>query len=187
MYTGKNISLRPFKMEDAQFILELKKDFNANKSFAGSPFPSDIESEKEWISNMYPPGIRETVHFAIEENKSNKFIGYIVARRINYINSNAEIGTILIKEERGKKYFKEISVLFYSYLFNELNLHKVYSSVITSNTISLEAHKKIGFTIDGERKEHIWQDGQYKDVYLISLFASDLQNQHKVSDYLLTK
>ena len=134
---------------------------------------------------MYPHNLRDSIYLALEENENKRFLGYVLARRINYINSNAEVGTILLKKGRGKGYFKEISVLFYTYLFDELNLHKVYTSIIASNEISIEAHKKIGFVVDGKRKEQVWQDGKYKDVYLISLFAEEFRNKNKLRDYLL--
>lgn len=173
MLFSKNIILRPFTNDDAKYIAELRLDFIATRAFAGSPFPSNINSEKEWISLMYPKGIRDQIYFAIEEKKTKEFIGYCVARSIDYINRNANVGIILAKKGRGKGYFKEISILFYDYLFNQINLHKLYSIVIEDNQIAFNTDKKIGFKLEGEIKEHIWQDGKYKNVMFVSLYAKD--------------
>jgi RimJ/RimL family protein N-acetyltransferase len=172
MYSNEKIKLRGFRKEDAPKLVELREDFDAVRSFAGSPFPVNQQTEEEWISNMYPPGLKTNIFFAIEEISSGNMIGYCVARKTDYINRNAEVGIMLFANGRGKGYFKEVSALFYSYLFNELNLHKVYSYVLIDNTVAIETDKKIGFVVEGQIKEHIYQGGTYKDVYFVSLYAN---------------
>ena len=179
MYKSKRITLRAFTQDDAKYINEIKNDFKALKAFAGRPFPSNLVSEKEWISNMYPPGLMSSIYFVIEENETNNFIGYAVARKIDYLNSNAEVGIIFHKNARGKGFFKEASILFYKYLFSEINLHKVYSFVLVYNDIAIENDKKIGFKVEGIMKEQIYQGGKYHDVYMISLYSDDFYNLHK--------
>jgi len=172
MIEGNKIRLRAFVIDDAKYITELKSDFEGLKAFAGFPFPSNTESEKEWISNMYTKGLPSTIYFAVEDKTSNEFAGYCVARRIDYLSRNAEVGIILMKSARGKGYFKEVSYLFYNYLFNEINLHKVYSFVIEGN-LALKADKKIGYVEEGLVKEHLWQDGVYKNLHFVSLYKDN--------------
>lgn len=173
MYKSERIRLRGFKKEDASKLVELRDDFDAVRSYAGSPFPVNLQTEEEWISHMYPPGLKSNLFLVIEELSSAKMIGYCVARKIDYINRNAEVGLILLADGRGKGYFKEVSALFYSYLFNELNLHKVYSYVLTDNEIAIETDKKIGFKVEGTISDQIFQKGEFKDVYFVSLYAHD--------------
>jgi diamine N-acetyltransferase len=176
---GKIIILRPFQIEDAIFLNEIRQDFNGVRSYIGSPFPSNIDSEKEWISNMYPHGERKVIHFAITDQVSKEFCGYCIARNIHFLNRNAEVGIILHKNARGKGLFKDVSFTFYNYLFGEINLHKLYSFVLTENKIAIETDKKIGFQIEGTVKEHIYQDGRYKDVYFVSLYKEEFYENYK--------
>lgn len=169
MIQGVNIYLRPFNPDDAVHITDLKKESEGFKAFAGSPFPSNLESEKEWISNMYVKGTPANIYFVIEELKSGLFGGYCVARNINYISRNAEVGIIFSAGIRGKGYFKEVSFLFYNYLFAEVNLHKLYSYVIAGNPV-LKSDKDIGFVEEGLIKEHLWQNGNYQDLHFVSLY-----------------
>ena len=169
MIQGINIRLRSFNQSDAAFIAELKNDSKGVRAFAGSPFPGNLDSEKEWIGNMYPKGLPANVYLALEEIGSGAFAGYCVARNINYISKNAEVGIILSENVRGKGYFKEVSYIFYHYLFSQLNLHKLYSFVIKGNFV-LKPDKEIGFVEEGLVKEHLWQDGEYKDLVFVSLY-----------------
>jgi RimJ/RimL family protein N-acetyltransferase len=176
---GNRIFLRPFEKKEARFLQEIRQDFMGLKSFAASPFPSNLESEEEWISHMYPPGLRSSIILAAFESESSQFLGYCNARNINYLNRNAEVGIILHTDARGKGFFKDISLTFHNYLFKEINLNKVYSFVITTNTIAIESYKKLGFLVEGHIKEQIYQDGQYKDVFFISLYLTDFHNVYK--------
>lgn len=185
MYKSKKINLRAFTEDDAKLIIEMKRDFIGLKAACGRPFPSNENSEKEWIANMYPNGYLSSIYFAIEENETKQFIGYCSASNINYINSNAHVGLFFHKSGRGKGYFKEASILFYGYLFNEINLHKVYSYALTYNQLAIQADKKIGFKEEGIMKEHIYQNGIYHDALMLSLTAKDFFQIHNLEDFLI--
>ena len=170
MYQDDKIKLRGFRREDASKLVEMRNDFEGVKSFCGSPFPVNLQTEERWIDSMYPPGLKTSIYFAVEEIASKSLIGYCVARQIDYVNSNALVGTLLFEDGRGKGNFRRLSRLFYSYLFNEINLYKVYTTILKDNNLSIESHKKIGFKVEGEIKEQIFQSGVYKDVYFLSLY-----------------
>lgn len=173
MFKSERILLRALIEKDAIFINEMRNDFIGYQAAGGSPFPSNIASQEEWISKMYPAGNLSNIYLAIEEIESGLFVGYCLASNINFINSNAHVGFFLHANSRGKGYFKEVSVLFYSYLFNELNLKKVYSYVLGYNEIALKTDKKLGFQVDGVMKEHVFQKGKYHDAVIISLTSID--------------
>lgn len=59
------------------------------------------------------------------------------------------------------------------YIFNELNMHKVYGEVLEKNAKSLSYHEKMGFKREGELKEHILKQGKYEGIVLYSLFKKD--------------
>lgn len=185
MYKSKRIQLRAFTEDDAKFIIDMKMDFEGLKAAAGRPYPTNENSEKEWISKMYPNGILSNITFAIEETDTGLFVGYCSAININYINSNAHVGIFFHKQGRGKGYFKEASVLFYAYLFNELNLRKVQSFVLSYNEFVIQADKKIGFVEEGVMKEHIYQGGKYHDAVIIALTRKTFFDQNKVDELMV--
>lgn len=184
MYKGKKLTLRPFTEEDAPLICEIKMDLDGARAYGGRPFPSNISGEKEWISKMYPPGYLSNIFLAIEENHTKQFVGFYVASNVNYINSNAHVGMIFHPNGRGKGYAREASILFYAYLFNEINLHKVYSEVLTYNEIAMKTYLKIGFTIDGLLKEHMYQNGKYEDLHMVSLTSENFFKAVNLEEYL---
>ncbi|SED68040.1 Protein N-acetyltransferase, RimJ/RimL family [Tenacibaculum sp. MAR_2010_89] len=185
MYKSKRIRLRAFTENDAKLIAEMRSDFEGVKAAGGRPFPTNENSEKEWISKMYPNGLLSNITFAIEENDTNLFVGYCTASNINYINSNAHVGLFFHKQGRGKGYFKEASILFYGYLFNELNLHKVHSYALTYNDIAIISDKKIGFKVEGTMKEHVYQGGAYQDALVLGLLKKDFLEINDLNAYVI--
>ncbi|HRZ77832.1 MAG TPA: GNAT family protein [Bacteroidales bacterium] len=173
MYRSQRITLRPFSEDDAQWIVEMKSEFSDVRSYVGRPYPNDLKGEKEWISRMYHSGILTSIFLAVEENDTRQFVGYVAASNISYINSNATVGVFFHKSGRGKGYYREAQVLFYAYLFNEINLHKLNSTIIPYNEVAIRITAAIGFTTDGIRREQIYQNGKYHDEILISLSRDD--------------
>lgn len=180
MLKGEKVNLRPFETGDAEYLNALRRDFEGIKTYVGNPFPSNECSQKEWIESMYPLGFPKNIYLVIEENLTNKFVGYTAARNINYVNSTAEIGTMLCSEGRGKGYYKEGQIIFYNYLFNQLNLQKLHSFALTDHQIALATVKKIGFVEEGCMKKHVFQDGQFKDVIIVSLFKDTFNEIHNI-------
>jgi RimJ/RimL family protein N-acetyltransferase len=176
MLKGKKINLRPLKIEDAKHTLELRYDVEANKALIAYPYPVNIENEKEWIENLYPKGVRENIYFAIEENSSNEFVGYLSLQKINYINRNGNFGVIILKKFRGKGYSAEAMKLFFVYIFDQINLRKIKLEVLKENAKAIKIYKDLGFNEEGILKEHIYQDGKYKDLLMMSLFSEDFKN-----------
>lgn len=184
MYKSNKICLRAFTESDAKFIIEMKMDFDGLKAAGGRPFPSNENSEKEWISKMYPNGLLSNIHFVIEEIQTKQFIGYCSALNINYINRNAHVGFFFHKNGRGKGYFREAQIIFYGYLFKEINLKKVYSHALAYNEIALKVDKEVGFQVDGVMKEHIYQNGNYHDAIMLSLTSEDFFNKNDLDQYI---
>ena len=175
MLIGKKVTLRPLKIEDAKNTLELRYDVEANKALIAYPFPVNIENEREWIENLYPRGVRENIYFAIEENSSKNFVGYLSLQKINYINRNGNFGVIILKKFRGKGYSAEAMKLFFSYIFDQINLRKIKLDVLKENDKAIKIYKDMGFNEEGILKEHIYQDGNYKDLLVMSLFSEDFR------------
>lgn len=173
MYKNDKVKLRGFKKEDAIKLVELRDDYTAIQSFLGSPFPVNMQSESEWISNMYPPGLKKNIYLAIEEVATGNFVGYCKSGNIDYINRNSAVGIIFHKDSRGKGLFQDVNILFYSYLFNEINLNKVYAYVVVGNDRALNTYLRLGFKIEGEMKKHFFQNGKYIDAHFVGLLAED--------------
>ena len=74
---------------------------------------------------------------------------------------------------QGKGYSVEAPNLLFRYALM-LNLRKIFGYPIACNNATLRMHQKIGnFITEGTLKKHVYFDGEYHDVFILSLFRED--------------
>jgi len=62
------------------------------------------------------------------------------------------------------------------YVFDKMNFHKMYTSVLENNPDALNLYKKFGFKEEGRLRKHILRDGKYIDVFLIGILKEEWIN-----------
>lgn len=164
----------------------MRAEFSDIRAYVGRPFPNDLVGEREWIRSLYQKGFPVTIVLVIEEIDSNTFAGILVASQIHYVHRNASIGAFLHPDARRKGYFREGQILFFAYLFNELNLHKITTQVVSYNHVSVKVLTSMGFKQDGLRKEQIFQNGQFYDGIMLSLMARDFFTINPVAGIIVS-
>lgn len=184
MYKSNRIRLRPIEESDAPLIAEMRADFEDVRAYIGRPFPNHVEGEREWIRGLYQKGFPTSLAMVVEALESKAFIGFVVASQIHWVHRNAAIGVFFHRNARGKGYYREAQILFYAYLFRELNLHKLNSSIVPYNEVAIKVTAEIGFKQDGLRKEQLFQQGKYYDEMTISLMASDFFAENPVDEII---
>ncbi|MEO0226866.1 MAG: GNAT family protein [candidate division WOR-3 bacterium] len=170
MLKGKRIILRPVTPDDVKETISLRYDFEANKQYLGYIFPINLTNEQRWIESLYSQRIRERIDLVIEEKNTHRFIGLIGVNNIDYINKRAKFGIFIKRRYWGKGFGKEAMRIFLNYLFNQINLNKIYLEVLTENQRAIKLYKSMGFEPEGILKAHYYQDGRYKDVAIYSIF-----------------
>ena len=68
-------------------------------------------------------------------------------------------------------------LLFLDELFRFYPLRKIYNHVYSYNSQSLKSHFSAGFVKEGVLKEYRYYDGEYHDVYIMSLSRQDFKNR----------
>jgi len=89
------------------------------------------------------------------------------------VSSNAELAIALREKVRGRGVgtFAVRGIL--NYAFYELELHKVYLSVYADNVAAIRLYEKIGFTYEGEFREHIYVKGNYRNLKWFSIMETE--------------
>lgn len=175
MLVGKNIILRPLKIEDLKKTHQWRNNLELIKLTQGIRFPKTLEMDSDWFNQALNDKSNRNVYFGIDEIDTGDFIGIIQLNNIDYISGTAIWGFIIgDKTKQGKGYSKEAPDLLFNYAFQVLNLRKVFGYPIAFNNATLKMHQKIGgFVQEGKLKNHVYFDGEYHDVLILSLFKDD--------------
>jgi RimJ/RimL family protein N-acetyltransferase len=138
------------------------------------PFPITREQEEHWYAEMLSGFGKNKIFFIISENESRDAIGYIFLNDIDWVNRHCYWGGALANEGlTGRGLGKEAVQLIISYAIHNLNMNKVYALVLADNP-ALNTWLRSGAKQEGLLKSHIFQDGQYKDSYLLAWYKESL-------------
>lgn len=175
MLIGKNLVLRPLKMSDMEKTYNWRNNIELIKLTQGIRLPKTFEVEKNWFEAVLADKTNKNIYFGIDELSTSEFIGIIQLNNIDYFSGTATWGLIIGEAaKQGKGYGVQAPNLLFQYAFNVLNLRKIFGYAITCNKATLRMHEKIGgFVEEGRLKRHVFFDGEYHDVLILSLFKEN--------------
>ncbi|NEU57214.1 GNAT family N-acetyltransferase [Halorussus sp. MSC15.2] len=88
-------------------------------------------------------------------------------------DDHAEIAYWLVPEARGEGYATEAVTLLLDYAFETRGLRRTYARVVEHNDGSHDLLERLGFTEEGRLREHVFLDGEYRDVVLYGLLRDE--------------
>jgi RimJ/RimL family protein N-acetyltransferase len=62
--------------------------------------------------------------------------------------------------------------------FGDLNIHRVYLSVLADNARAIRLYERIGFRHEGVQREAVFKCGRYIDLLTMAALASDQAARH---------
>lgn len=134
--------------------------------------PVTEEQHKAWFESLQQRD--DIVIFGIRLLESNKLIGSCQLHSINHVHRSTEL-QIRIGEptQRGQGYGTEAVRLLLDFAFKDLNLHRVYLHVFSTNPAALRMYEKTGFVREGLLRKAAHIDGAYVDVVVMGILREE--------------
>jgi RimJ/RimL family protein N-acetyltransferase len=106
-------------------------------------------------------------------------VGTVGIMDLDWRNRRCEFGPIFIGEleYRGRGIAKDAEILVLDYCFNHLGLHKVIAHVTESNAEVIALHEAAGFKLDILLRDHIFRQGRFEGLYLLSCLADEFRER----------
>lgn len=168
--SGEKCYLSPISLDDAEKYTEWINDLEIGQFVLFSSDVFDVEKERETLKNLMKTGLI----FAIVENQTNKVIGNCGLHMVNEVHRRAGFGIFI-----GEKTFwnqgigTEATQLVLDYGFNILNLNHINLEVVAYNHRAVKCYEKVGFKLSGTRRKYIFIAGEYHDVLIYDILASE--------------
>lgn len=143
-----------------------------------------IEKQKAWIASR---GTNE-VNYVIYSLADDEKVGTIGIYDINWADKVANVGRLLLDEKylsRSTPYGLEALKLMYAYLFETIAFHKMTGDILGLNVDMFKLQTFLGMKQEGYLKEHVMIDGEYRDLYIMSIFKEDFPRYRAKIDMLL--
>lgn len=171
MLKTHKIVLKSIQSEDLPLLFEWineREQIINNSSYK----PVSAVEHQEWFHAIQQR--KDMFIFGIYSLESKKLIGSCQLHSIQTVHRNAElqirIGDV---QERGRSYGTDALKLLLDFAFKDLNLHRVYLHVFSSNDTALHVYKKLGFTHEGTLRQSAFINGNYVDVFVMGLLQSE--------------
>jgi len=143
-------------------------------------YSDHIISQKEhnlWFDNILENKTKKYLIYELD----GKPVGLAGFTEINSQHNTAMWAYYIGEDGTPKGTGQKLEKLTLDYAFNTLKLRKLSCEVIASNERVIHIHKKYGFQIEGNFKQHIIKDGVRVDVIRFAIFQEEWQ---KLNGYL---
>ena len=191
--TKKGMKKAISKLESARTILRLAKtdDIHAIINYYISntahlaPFEpiraEDFYTESYWCQEVEARldafnADQSLKLFLFEKEHSKVIIGSInFANFVRGVFQSCTLGYSVALAFEGKGYMSEALKLAISYVFAQLNMHRIVAAYLTDNQRSGLLLKRLGFVVEGYARDYLMINGQWQDHILTSLINHNWQ------------
>lgn len=156
------IKFNKINIDDSEFVNEIR---NSCVEYLHDSRTFSISETKDWINNTNPD------FWIINYDDIN--IGYIRLSNYSEQNKNIYIGMDLHEKYRGKGYSYESYKKFIPYIFEKLNLNKISLEVLENNTRAINLYKKLGFILEGVKREEVYKNYEYINSIIMSILKKE--------------
>ena len=175
MLRGDKVLLRPVRRSDIDHFLKWFNDPEVTQ-YLSNYLPMTEMAEEKYLEALGGAMANTDAAMVIEaiEADATKPIGTSGLHGINNKDHNAGFGIAIgDKEYWGKGLGTEVCRLMVNYGFEQLNVHRIGSSVISFNERSIRMHLRVGFKEEGRQREAIFKNGKYHDSVMFGLLKEE--------------
>jgi RimJ/RimL family protein N-acetyltransferase len=174
MIKGKRVFLRAVEERDLPLLMRWR-NAPENRRFFFSPFLISQGGQRKWYENLLADPTRIVV---MVETLEGQTVGMVGVSKIDWRNQEAEAGQILFDPDfRGQGYAEEAMCLGLDYLFNDLNLHRVYSVHYAFNQGMIAFNRFFGFKDEGVLRQAGFSDGRFQDKVIMGLLREEWRGE----------
>lgn len=173
---GKNIELVPVTEEHMDFLC----DEESNSELWC--YEDYVETDKECIREKFTKriGQKTVFDFVVKRSSDGALIG--AAYIWQYISSRKswKIGYVILPEFQANGYCVDSAKLLLSFVFKELDAHKVVGMCHCDNLRSASVMQKAGLSKQGVFREEYKCDGKWVDQFYFSILEREYNKNNKL-------
>lgn len=169
----KKVSLRPLTLDDTEQIVKWRNLPSVKKNLY-SQATLLPEQHIAYFHNVVSAGKCAQYIICVNDDGKQMDIGTTFIKNIDRDSHKGEFG-IFIGEEaaRGKGYSVAATKQILDIAFRELNLNRVYLSVMADNNFAVKAYQSAGFSIEGTLRQDFLRYDGYVDIIMMAIVKAD--------------
>ena len=173
---GSKVRLEPPSLEHMAAWTRWRADERVTR-YLTFRTPGTLKGQEEWLETTAKDN--SVVAWSIVACESDQHIGGASLEKIQWRTRNAESGLVLgEKSAWGKGYASEAGALVTRYAFRELNLEKVWATVMGDNA-SRKTLEKLGYRQCGLMRRHGFVDGRWHDQWIGEILRDEWETREE--------
>jgi ribosomal-protein-serine acetyltransferase len=167
---GEGITLRPLEETDAEAMYQavLRNRDHLDPWMRWSGRVQTVDDARAYIHRYV---VSDGFHAGIWQN--GQLIGGIAYLSVDHNSNKAEIGYWLSQTYVGKGLVTRACRAVITHLFSVEKLHRLEIQAVVDNVRSRAVAERLGFTLEGIKRESEWITDAYRDHALYSLLEQD--------------
>jgi RimJ/RimL family protein N-acetyltransferase len=168
------ITLREIRRDDIPIINRWRSDpvvtdgVGAPRRFIG------LDVDMKWYEEYLTRRSSE-VRCAVCLADSGQLVGMVSLIRIDHVHRNAEYYAVVgERDAQNKGVGTAATRAMVRHGFFDLNLHRIYVTILRENVSSIRMCENAGFRDEGTIREGAYKNGRYHDLVLMGLLKSDV-------------
>ena len=177
---GDRIILRPFESKDIDDMIKILNEPELKKLTGSVTNDNDAkkimdEDERIRVSEWYKTRNVQSdrLDLATTLKDSNQIIGEVVFNEYDELTNNVNFRALMSQSYSNQGLGSEAIKLFVQYGFEQLNLHKISLEVFSFNPRAEHVYTKIGFKLEGIKREDFKYNGDYIDTKIYGILKSE--------------
>ncbi|MDX3454709.1 GNAT family protein [Streptomyces sp. ME02-8801-2C] len=165
--TGDRTVLRPFTEADAEVIAEIVEDPEVIRFTFDPTSEITLERLRSWYGSRSAQTDR--LDLAVTDRVTGELVGEVVLNEWDPAARSCNFRTLLGPRGRGRGLGTEATRLIVAYGFEQLGLHRIELAAWAHNHRALRVYEKVGFVVEGTRREVQLRDGEWADEVLMAI------------------
>lgn len=172
---GEKVLLRAVEIEDMDFLRNMLNNKDIEHDVIGWSFPVSKYEQQLWYESQIKN--KKNIRYIIEVEKES--IGMATLTDIDWKNRKARQGIKLLSGSRGKGYGTDSIKTVMKYAFEELQLNRLYASILEYNIASRKLFEKCGWKEEGVLRKSIFKNNKYNDEIMVGILKNEYEENMK--------
>jgi len=168
------ITLREISRDDIPTINRWRRDPVVSDGVGAPHRFIGVDVDLKWFEE-YLSRRGSEVRCAVCIAETGQLVGMVSLTRIDYVHRNAEYNAMVgERASQNRGIGTEATRAMVRHGFFDLNLHRIYVSILRDNISSIRMCEKAGFREEGTIREGAYKNGRYHDLVLMGVLKSDV-------------
>ncbi|MFJ4362828.1 GNAT family N-acetyltransferase [Streptomyces chartreusis] len=174
--TGDRTVLRPFTEADAAVMAEIIEDPEVVRFTGEASEEFSLERLRSWYGSRSAQNDR--LDLAVTDRATGELVGEVVLYEWDATARGCTFRTLVGPRGRGRGIGTEATRLIVGHGFEQLGLHRIQLEAYGHNPRALRVYEKVGFVVEGVRREADFRDGQWLDWVMMAVLDHEWAAHH---------